>query len=118
MSLEHAALSPGQRDGGLLALPPGAPYRVQITNLDSGVVKDYQPRPGTEQARFRNRIAVGAEAAQEQSAAAALLGAQMEYRVVRPQPSTDLYVQDRRMEEPKVVNDSSIGNLLWTEGSQ
>ena len=101
-----------------MALPPGAPYRVQITNLDSGVVKDYQPRPGTEQARFRNRIAVVSEAAQEQSVAAALLGAQMEYRVVRPQASTDLYVHGRRKAELKVVDDSSIDNLLWTEGSE
>ena len=58
MSIEHAVASPQQRDAPVLALPLSAPYRVQITNLESGVVSDYQPRPGTEQARFRNHIAV------------------------------------------------------------
>ena len=61
MSIEHAVASPNrsqQRDAPVLALPLSAPYRVQITNLESGVVSDYQPRPGTEQARFRNHIAV------------------------------------------------------------
>jgi hypothetical protein len=55
-SLEQAVASPRQGvegDGELsvlpIQMPPGAPYRVQITNLESGVVNDYRPRPGTEQ---------------------------------------------------------------------
>ena len=38
MSIEHAVASPQQRDAPVLALPLSAPYRVQITNLETKAV--------------------------------------------------------------------------------
>jgi hypothetical protein len=63
-------------------------------------------------------MAVVQETSREQSERARLLGAQMEYKVVKLQPSTDFYFHGKYAEEPRMANDASVDNRLWTEGSQ